>query len=262
MVRVIAAALVLSACAGAQFPPPPPPPTAFDIQIVADANGWQASGTYSGGPFVVCGLMHLTRDAPWPLGAELELQTVEIDLPGDPLSAGLSVQFPAGVSGTWTSAIEPGTYYATLQGLLFIGTSCSGVPLPPFVAASPAFTVPAAEVDPRPVWFWRRYPQAWPVTTLTIGDQVLDQPVLQELLRRRPRRWTTRLARELIAAHLNLAAGTDPAILPAIEDANALLAHTGPYGRGSRCERRSARALTRELRRYNRGPRRRRCRRR
>lgn len=80
--------------------------------------------------------------------------------------------------------------------------------------------------------FWKTHPEAWPVSSLTIGGTTYDQSELLALM------WTpvsgdasVMLAHQLIAAELNVAAGASP--VPAIADAQAWMAANGgtlPYG--------------------------------
>jgi len=78
--------------------------------------------------------------------------------------------------------------------------------------------------------YWKNHPEAWPVTTLTLGGILYNQAQLLAILdlpvRQDP---TVILAHHLIAAMLNVANGADPSISGAIDDANALLV-TYPLG--------------------------------
>lgn len=77
-------------------------------------------------------------------------------------------------------------------------------------------------VHPRP--YWLRHRDAWPVTELTLGAGTYGQDELYGLLRRPPRGDVTLLlARQLIAAKLNLAAGADPSAVPVVAEADAYL---------------------------------------
>lgn len=75
---------------------------------------------------------------------------------------------------------------------------------------------------PRP--YWMRHRDAWPVPELVLGAVRYDQDQLLDLLRQPPRGDVTLLlARQLIAAKLNLAAGADQTIVPMVEAADAYL---------------------------------------
>ena len=83
--------------------------------------------------------------------------------------------------------------------------------------------------------FWKNHPAEWPVLTLDLGTETYDQAELIDLLKT-PTRGDASLilAKQLIAAKLNIENGSDPAPVSAeIADSDALLAtFTGklPYG--------------------------------
>jgi hypothetical protein len=73
--------------------------------------------------------------------------------------------------------------------------------------------------------FWRQNPGAWPVSSLTLGNQVYSKGQLLGLLFANvPSDASLSLARQLIAASLNTAAGSNPTpICAELADANDLL---------------------------------------
>lgn len=78
--------------------------------------------------------------------------------------------------------------------------------------------------------YWKNHPEAWPVTSLTIGGVTYDQAQLLVILNTAIRKDPTYiLAHHLIAAMLNVANGADDSINGAIAEANALLT-TYPIG--------------------------------
>jgi hypothetical protein len=87
--------------------------------------------------------------------------------------------------------------------------------------------------------FWKNHPSAWPVTTLVLGSQTYTQSELLGVLTM-PNAGPSRpdasliLARQLIAAKLNIASGSDPTTIgTTVTDADGLLALFGgklPYG--------------------------------
>jgi hypothetical protein len=82
--------------------------------------------------------------------------------------------------------------------------------------------------------YWKNHPDAWPVTTLTLGSQTYTEAELLAILRTPVRGDASLiLAHQLIAAKLNIANGSDPAPVSAtITDADSLLsgfAGTLPY---------------------------------
>lgn len=83
--------------------------------------------------------------------------------------------------------------------------------------------------------YWRNHPEAWPVSSLVLGDETYSQTELLELLGMRIQGDASRLlARALIAAKLNIAAGADAAPIAAtVASADDLLddfAGKLPYG--------------------------------
>jgi hypothetical protein len=88
---------------------------------------------------------------------------------------------------------------------------------------------------PRSQGFWKNHPEAWPVTSLTLGSQTYTQAELLALFDTPPRGDASLiLAHQLIAAKLNIANGSDPTpVNDTIIDADHLLSgFTGklPYG--------------------------------
>lgn len=78
--------------------------------------------------------------------------------------------------------------------------------------------------------YWKNhYPDAWPVTSLTVGGTTYDGPELVELLDANGPDAATRLATHLVATKLNLLSGSDPAIQPVVDDADDFL-ETHPPG--------------------------------
>ena len=107
--------------------------------------------------------------------------------------------------------------------------------------------------------FWKTHPKAWPVSSLVLGDETYSKAELLQLLRT-PTKGDASLilARQLIAAKLNIANGSDPApVAQAIADADALLAPFAgklPYHvRPSSDTGRKMTALAHHLDKYNNG---------
>ena len=72
--------------------------------------------------------------------------------------------------------------------------------------------------------FWKtHYPDAWPVTSLTVGGETYNGPELVDLLDANGPDAATRLATHLVATKLNLAAGSAPTIQDVVDDADAFL---------------------------------------
>ena len=77
--------------------------------------------------------------------------------------------------------------------------------------------------------FWKNHPDAWPVTSLTLGSQTYTQAQLLTILTTPVRADASLiLADQLIAAKLNIADGSNPAsVSTTITDANNLLSQFG-----------------------------------
>ena len=72
--------------------------------------------------------------------------------------------------------------------------------------------------------YWKNHPAEWPVLSLDLGDDHLDQVALIDILKTPVRGDATRiLARPLIAAKLNMAGGAGDDIADVIADADAYL---------------------------------------
>ncbi len=97
----------------------------------------------------------------------------------------------------------------------------------PAATASPGFTAtPAAFACPRTLGFWKNHPEAWPLSSLTLGNQSYDQAEALAILDMPLAGDASRiLSPQLIAAKLNVASGfiAPPAVSTAITRADALL---------------------------------------
>jgi len=84
--------------------------------------------------------------------------------------------------------------------------------------------------------FWKNHPAAWPATNLTLGNETYNQTALLALLQKPPKGGDASLilAHQLIAAKLNVAAGSNPAPVAAtVATADVLLSNfTGPLPYG------------------------------
>ena len=92
---------------------------------------------------------------------------------------------------------------------------------------------------PRGQGFWKNHPSGWPVSTLTLGSQTYTESELLAVSRTPPAQQSGTdasliLARQLIAAKLNIANGSDPTTIgTTVADADGLLATFGdklPHG--------------------------------
>jgi YVTN family beta-propeller protein len=103
---------------------------------------------------------------------------------------------------------------------------------PAGVAITPG---PVLFACPQGQGFWKNHPEAWPVTSLTLGSQTYAQEELLALFDSPPKGDASLiLADQLIAAKLNIANGADPTPISAtIADADRLLSGFPgklPYG--------------------------------
>jgi hypothetical protein len=144
---------------------------------------------------------------------------------------------------TWTDQIlqnlDPGPLanapngflWGDYEGLTAFGTTFYGVFTGQSIGRTTAqldpifFTERAEIVCPRSQGFWKTHPDAWPVTSLTLGSQTYTQAELLALFDTPPRGDASLiLVDQLIAAKLNIANGSDPTpISTTIADADSLL---------------------------------------
>jgi hypothetical protein len=84
----------------------------------------------------------------------------------------------------------------------------------------------AQGICPQPQGFWKNNAAVWPVVLLTLGTQQYTQSELLNILNLSTKKdASVILARQMIAAKLNIAAGSDPApVQSLITDGDALLA--------------------------------------
>jgi 6-phosphogluconolactonase (cycloisomerase 2 family) len=119
------------------------------------------------------------------------------------------------LSGTVTAYSIGATGTLTLIGTVSAGS------LPASVAITPK-----APACPLGQGFWKNHPEDWPVTTLTIGGTAYTEAQLATVLKTKTKGDAVLiLTRELIAAELNIANGSNGSSVTAvIADANSLLA--------------------------------------
>jgi hypothetical protein len=121
-----------------------------------------------------------------------------------------------------------------------------------------AYFSPAPDCT-RNLGYWKNHPESWPVDSLPLGDETYSQAELLALLGGKPKGDASRiLARQLIVAKLNIAAGADPSgIAPTIMAADQWLTPFSgklPYGvKPSSANGRIAIGLAEALEEYNRG---------
>jgi hypothetical protein len=138
---------------------------------------------------------------------------------------------PSGtISPTATPSATPSTT-ASPTGTPSATPSATGSPTAS-ATATPSGT-PSATATPsgtpggcvRGQGYWKNHPEAWPVTELQLGNVTYTQQQLLDILHGPVRgNGLVILARQLIAAELNIAAGADPScIQQTIEEANALI---------------------------------------
>ncbi len=170
-------------------------------------------------------------------GAEVDLFRVDptsgmlvpaLDTSGVPVVGTVD---PGGLSATFIGV----SHLSVLVGLIpapistTTTTSTTSTTRPPTTTTSTSTTttttVPATAQCPQGMGFWKTHPGQWPVSTLMLGSRTYTQTELLALL-------TTPvvgdasliLTRQLIAAKLNIANGSDPTpIASTITDADSLL---------------------------------------
>jgi len=104
---------------------------------------------------------------------------------------------------------------------------------------------------PQAAEYWQAIPQLWPVDWLVIGGEEYDQPTLLDLLGYNGSDESHNLAREQIAAKLNLLTGSDPFIRPTVDAADVFLSQFPPGSRPNGKKKKDAAALAEALADYN-----------
>jgi hypothetical protein len=102
--------------------------------------------------------------------------------------------------------------------------------------------------------YWEAHPDEWPVHHLLIGDVEYGAAALGKLLDYTGGDAATRLARELVGTRFNLAVGSDPAVLPLVQQVDAFLEQYPPGSKPQGEAKQTARDLRIELEQYNTDP--------
>lgn len=214
-----------------------------DFNATADCDGWEMDG------LVKIGAANAYVDIEYTVtasadGTLVEEQTGTLRVWLDPYAV------PITLNGSWA---EPLTGEVTIEGTFFLPYISDGY------EATMTFTAVVdcggGESDfcaRRPAW-WKRHCNAWPVDGLTIGNCYKTRGQLVGFLHTRANNVQKRLARHLIAAKLNVAAGVDGSeVAVAIAAADRFLATHSLNGCLNHHARREARQLKLELRNFNR----------
>ena len=99
--------------------------------------------------------------------------------------------------------------------------------------------------------FWKTHEELWPTDWLTIGGLEYGAGALQDFLAAKGGDATLHLVRELVATKLNLLVGSDPEILPTVEEADRFLVAVPPGSAPKGADRQAAEALKDLLEAYN-----------
>ena len=174
--------------------------TAFAFEPSADCDGWEARRFWSGAA---------NAEAEAILEEQVGTEWVAVTGSTDMVSIGAAGELL--LSGIWDTPPLDGTYRATITVLVYDPAAPANPPFE-FVVTSELFAcVPPPSSDPRGPGFWLRNPADWPTTQVRVGNATYDQECLINTMRTSPRGDVrVRLVSELIAAELNLAAGTNP----------------------------------------------------
>lgn len=81
----------------------------------------------------------------------------------------------------------------------------------------------ARDFCPRTPGYWKNHLEMWPVSELSLGGMLYGESELLGFLQYGGSDMSTKLARQLVAAKLNLASGSDLSILPTVADSDAFL---------------------------------------
>ena len=133
-------------------------------------------------------------------------------------------------SNSYQFSVFDGTAIAN-EGSSFVDGSCPPTPTPtpsptPTPTPTPSPSPTPSGVCPLTQGFWKNHPNVWPVNSLMLGSQIYTQAELLAILNT-PSGGDASiiLAKQLIAAKLNIAAGSDPTpISSTITHADSLLA--------------------------------------
>lgn len=174
------------------------------------------------------------------------------------------------VQGTTTLATVAGTQTVAIPGLTFTLAGPWGLELCGDYTVSGSYHIRTADNDTRTFeaaftcdcpdqdachftpGFWKNHPEAWPVTSVTLGGVTYTQAEALVILSMPVRGDVTIiLAHHLIAAILNVANGASDAINDAIDDANDFLTAHPLYSDPSGDARTEANDIHMELADYN-----------
>jgi len=194
---------------------------------------------------------------------------VETNDSGDPLPVEGAVvklncnQAITGVTGAdgkfCTDALKPGRHVATLEVpdgyRLCDGDNKTSFRLDRCEHEDITFELCKVTLGPCPrsPGYWKTHPEAWPIDEMWIGSDILDKPVLLNILNNMKvdgspassRDMSMKLAKFLIATKLNLAAGTAPKdIDPVVIAADEFLLYDYPPGS---CPKGKGKGLARQL---------------
>ena len=212
------------------------------FSATADCEGWSMEGMVKIGsshPFVDVGYaVAATRN-----GAVIEEHTGTVRLEMDALAV------PMEASGEWSLDLAGDV---TVVGTFFLPFVTSGDSIKTFEQVLSCGGVTPVVCAHRPAW-WKRHSQAWPVNQLRIANSLRSKHELLCMLRMPAATLQVRLARQLIAAKLNVAAGVEDTAAAPIAAADTFLASRPWYGCLPHSARAEARSLIRELREFNRG---------
>ena len=99
--------------------------------------------------------------------------------------------------------------------------------------------------------FWKTHTEVWPTDHLEIGGVEYEMADLLALLEYNGPDASGHLALQLVATKLNLLVGSEPSILPVVEDADAFLALFPPGSSPEGADRKTADDLKNLLDAYN-----------
>ncbi len=99
--------------------------------------------------------------------------------------------------------------------------------------------------------YWKNHTEVWPVDWLVLGGVEYDAAELLAMLKYKGPDASSKLALQLVATKLNLAQGSDPIVVPTVEEADAFLAEYPPGSDPRGSERQEANRIKDELDDYN-----------
>jgi hypothetical protein len=188
--------------------------TIWEHHPSADCEGWAVSG-----------ILVLLEDVDLHYEINLMQGSEVVETASGVVTIARSAAAPFSLGGSWESELC-GEY--TVEGIIYFYSVQTPYDEARFTV--PAFTCECDTVEycNHTPGYWKNHPMAWPVSSLTVGCTTYSQGELLEILDRFVGHDKLLImVHHLIAAKLNVLAGSDPSIQGAIDDGDALVCALG-----------------------------------